>query len=620
MEPRGSGRHGLTVAYGASLSRTSVADLDVVRQPSDVLRFLEEVSAAPFLALDTETSGLDPHTDRVLLIQFGTADRQLLVDAQSVGPDVIRAIFHPDRVVVLHNATFDLKMLWSLAGEASGLASARIADTQLSEQLLRNGRKSDVVMQGYALKALAERYAGMELDKTIRQGFYGIQSLEELSSTELYYAARDVEATWKVYAQQLPELERDGLLRVSAIEGAAAPAFAQMEWRGFAIDRDAWAARIEEAKVTMQRYKKELDYELRAVVDRDLFGETTLNYDDDEEVSAAMAKLGVELRSLRRESLLANGHPAAITLARYREYKKVVASYGEGFLAHVHPETGRLHPRFRALGASTGRTSCSEPNLQSVPADSDFRACFSAGSGRRIITADYATAELRILAEVSQDPVFLEALARGEDLHSRVARRLFGVDVSKTERPELRARAKTINFGLVYGMSAAGLARQLDVDEAEASRLLDAYFRAFPKIRAYLRDSADQALRRGYAETLGGRRLWFTDMRRDGRDEGTLTRVAMNMPIQGTSADMVKLAMARMVRRFAEDGLDAHLVNMVHDEIVVEAAESDVDAVSAVVRSALESAGEDLMPSVPSVVDLDVGLGWSKTAEPLIGS
>jgi DNA polymerase-1 len=590
-----------------------VTEPQVVRDPSAVSRFLDEVALAPFLALDTETSGLDPHADKVLLIQFGTADRQLLIDAEAVGPAEIRAIFQPERIVVMHNATFDLKMLWSTYGDAAGLATARVADTQISEQLLRNGRKSDVVMQGYGLKALAERYAGMELDKTIRQGFYGIRSIAELSDTELYYAARDVEATWKVFAQQLPELERDGLLRVAALEGAAAPAFAQLEWRGFGIDPDAWKQRIEEAKAAVDRYRKELDWELRSVADRDLFGATTLNYDDDAEVLDALGKLGVAVGSVRRDALEAAGHPAATALAGYREHRKVVSTYGEAFLAHRHATTGRLHARFRALGASTGRTSCSDPNLQNIPSQSEFRSCFRAAEGRVLITADYSAAELRILAEMSEDPVFIEAFHRGEDLHSRVARRVFGVDVSKTERPELRERAKVISFGLVYGMSAGGLAHELDISEPDAEGLLEAYFRAFPRIRAFLRESAQTALRRGFAETLTGRRLWFTDMRRDGRDESALSRLAKNMPIQGTSADMSKLAMGRMVGRFFEAGVDAFLVNMVHDELVVEAAAADADRAAEIVRSSMVSAGRELLRSVPTEVEVRVGQAWSKT-------
>lgn len=589
-----------------------VADVDVIRDPSEVARFIESMSDAPFIALDTETSGLDPHDDTLLLIQFGTATSQALVAADAVEAHHLAPIFRPDRIVVMHNATFDLKMLWNRYGDELGLAKARIADTQATEKLLRNGRKSDVVMQGFALKTLAERYAGMELDKSIRQGFYGLASVDELSEAELYYAARDVEATWKVFAEQLPQVEKDKLVRVCALEGAASLGFAQMELTGIAIDTRAWEVQLEKARTGSADARKELDREFWEVADRDLFGGTTLNYDSDDEVLGALAKLGVALTTTRREVLLATGHPAAAKLAEYREHQKTVSTYGDAFLAHVHKKTGRLHPRFRSIGARTGRASCAEPNLQNIPSGSAFRECFSAPSGRKIITADYAGAELRIIAEASGDPVFLRTFLDGGDLHATVASRLFKKPVTKTENPELRARAKAINFGLAYGMGSQGLARQLGVDDREGERLLEAYFRAFPKIRGYLEASAREALRRGYAETMGGRRFWLLDMRREGREEHTIVRVAKNMPVQGTNADMTKLAMARIVVALDDAKLDGKLVNMVHDELVVEASEADAEAVRDVVVREMRSAGAEFVKRIEMEVDAKIDDAWAK--------
>ncbi len=582
----------------------------VIREPSGVAAFLAEVSNAPFLALDTETAGLDPHQDELLLVQFGTASRQALVDPRAVGAEALAAIFHPDRVVVLHNASFDLKMLFHRFGSALRLGSARIADTMLAEQILRNGRKSDVVMQGFSLKALAERYAQMELDKSVREGFYGATSLDRLTEAELAYAERDVEATWKVFARQLPELERDGLLKTCAIEGQAQLGFAQLEHTGCPFDADAWRALVADASARGGEVRRELDAHFAAVADRDLFGELTLDYDDDEQVLAALRKLGVDPGTVRREVLQSVGHPAAAALAVYREHRRLVTTYGEGFLGHVHPKTGRLHPRFKSGAATSGRASCSEPNLQSIPAGSRFRQCFRASADRRLVTADYAAAELRIIADRSGEPYFLDALCRGDDLHARVATRLFGREVSKTVRPDLRARAKAINFGIVYGMGPSGLAGQLGCRLREAEQLLDAYFRAFPRVRDTLESTARQSLERGYAETVAGRRHWLTDLRRDGADEASLSRVARNMPIQGTNADMVKVAMARLVRAFEESGLDAKLVNMVHDELVVETAETEAEAVAALVRREMVSAGAEFVKRVPMTVETHISESW----------
>ena len=385
--------------------------MDVKRLGSgrDVATFLESVASAPFLAVDTETSGLDPRTDRLLLVQFGTADRQGVADASTVTASDLNPIFRADRPVVFHNAKFDVEMLWSAYGRGLAIERAQIVDSMLAECLLRNGCGSELPTRGFSLEALASRYAGMALDKSVRRSFVGASSSWELSEAELAYAARDVEATWKVFASQLPLLERDGLLRALAIEGAAVSAFADMELRGVPFDGAGWRgilARETEARAVAMA---ELDRAFEKVADVDLFGKSTLAYDSDAAMLGALGALGIVVASTRREVLAATGHPAAIALARYREHQKLVSTYGESFLSHVHPKTGRIHGRFHSMGAITGRASCRDPNLQNVPADSAFRHCFVAPPGRKLVTADYAAAELRILAEMSGDPVFTEA-------------------------------------------------------------------------------------------------------------------------------------------------------------------------------------------------------------------
>lgn len=595
-----------------ALSRQVSATLEVIREAEPLRRFLASVSDAAFLALDTETTGLDPYVDRMLLIQVGTAERQALIDAQALGAAAVRELLAANRLVVMHHAKFDLKMLAALCGDEADLSALPVMDTMLAEQLLKNGRRNDVAAQGFGLQALADRYAGMGLDKTVREGFIAAPSVDALGEVELRYAMRDVEATWKVFAAQLPLLERDGLLRTAAIEGAASWGFAEMERSGMPIDATAWAQLVAEADRERIEAKKQLDRHFASVLNFDLFGVGDLNYESDQELIEAFAKLGIALSSTRREVLLSTGHPAAAAVVEYREHQKIVSTYGQRFLEHVHPKTGRLHPSFKPIGATSGRVSCSEPNLQNIPARSRFRACFRAAPGRRLITADYGAAELRILAEMSGDPVFVRTFHEGGDLHAIVAARIFGKPVSKTENPELRARAKAINFGLAYGMGAQGLANQIGAPLDEAERLLERYFQAFPAIRGYLERSAHEALRRGYAETLAGRRQWFNDLVSNQADEGTKLRIAKNMPIQGTNADMTKVAMARIVRALGEKKLDGRLVNMVHDELVVEAGEGDAEAVRQVVVSEMISSGAEFVRRVPIEVEAHIAEAWQK--------
>ena len=587
--------------------------LDLLRTADAVRSFLETVSDAPFLALDTETTGLDPHADRLLLLQIGTATAQALVDAQAAGPDVVRVILEATeakgRVVVLHHAKFDLKMLASFAPEAD-LSRLPVMDTMLSEQALLNGRKAHLLGAGFGLAALAERYAGMGLDKTVREGFVAAPNVDALGEVELRYAARDVEATYKVFAAQVPLLADEGLTRIAAIEGAASWAFAAMEHAGMPVDAVAWGSIVDQADREKALARKVLDVEFKEVIGFDLFGYGNLNYDSDQEVIDALGRLGVKLDSTRREVLESTGHPAAIALVGYREHQKIISTYGRRFLEHIHPRTGRIHSSFKPIGAITGRASSSEPNLQNIPASSRFRSCFKAPPGKKIIAADYSGAELRILAEMSSDPVFMRTFIEGGDLHAIVASRIFDTPVSKTERPELRARAKAINFGLAYGMGAGGLAAQIGVATAEAEQLLEAYFRAFPAIRGYLDRTAHEALRKGFCTTLAGRKHWFADLVSSGADEGARVRVAKNMPIQGTNADMIKLAMARIARALAEEKLDGRLINMIHDELVIEAGEGDVERVTAIVKREMISAGAAFVRRIPVEVDVHVGDVW----------
>jgi DNA polymerase-1 len=515
-------------------------------------------------------------------------------------------------LVVLHHAKFDLKMLGSLTGDRETLAKARVADTMLAEQVLRNGRSAAAQIPSVGLAALAQRYAGMELDKTVREGFISARSAEELGEAELAYARRDVEATWKVFAAQLPQIAQDGLLRAVAIEGASAWAFAEMELRGMPIDVGAWRKVIAHASAGKTAARAALDREVKDVVDRDLFGNTSINYESDQEVLAALQRLGVSLESTRREVLLATEHPAALALVSYREHQKIVSTYGERFLEHVHSTTGRIHSTFKPVGAITGRAASAEPNLQNIPHGSEFRESFRAPEGRKLITADYSGAELRILAQVSADPVFIQTFHEGGDLHAIVASRMFNKPVSKTENPELRARAKAINFGLCYGMGAQGLANQIGLSVQDAEVLLERYFRAYPAIREYLERSAREALRRGWSETLSGRRYWFNDLFRASADEASRVRVAKNMPIQGTNADMTKMAMARIARSLAERRLDGFLVNMVHDELVIDASDGDAEAVREVVVEQMRAAGSEFVKRVPIEVDAKISDVWEK--------
>ncbi len=419
----------------------------------------------------------------------------------------------------------------------------------------------------------------------------------------------------------LARLDDNGHKRVARLECLVTRAFAAVEHRGLPIDIDLWQRLVdgEKAKVASAR---QLVFELAGEhVVRDLFGVPDLNLDSDVDVRALLSRAtGQNLESTSKHLLAQLKHPLADAVLAYREPWKIVSTYGDSFLDYAERPAaldadgrriGRIRSNFVPLGASTGRVACREPNLQNLPKDQRFHDALRAPAGRQLITADYATCELRIVAELAEDPVFVAAFDRGEDLHSTVATSMFGVKVSKTENSELRQRAKAINFGLVYGMGPGALASSLGVDRAAGEELLARYFKTFPRIRDYLDGAVDLALRKGYSETVLGRRLVY-DKAVVAADNarGELSRIMKNMPIQGTSADMTKLAMVRIHERLAGSSDDAGIVNTVHDELVVECRTDDAERIAVLVREEMEGAHTALLRRVPPLVEVHVGAVW----------
>ncbi len=574
----------------------------VIRDESGLKEVVGRLMDRPILACDLETTGLDPHRDTVLLVQLGDDRLQVAIDARAL-PDLspLKDVLERDGLTVFHNAQFDLKFLKTL-----GLEVSRPQDTMILEILLAGGRK----VGPRTLKACCERRVGLSLDKAERTSFMNYEGA--LTDAQIAYGLADVLATYHLFLQQGSKIQASGLSRVAQIEGAATDAFAELEYRGFNLDRDAWLELIEETRIGKKRALEKLRGAVASVVVPDLFGHVDVDFDSEPDVRDLFARLGHEyLPDLTRRSLSRLDHPFASALLEYRDHQQLLSAYGEGFLSHIHPVTGRLHPRFKQLGASTGRCACEAPNLQSIRSEARFRYAFRAPAGRLLVTADYSACELRILAELSSDPRFLKAFDDDSDLHSIVAASMFDKPVSKTVNEDLRERAKAISFGLCYGMGAGGLARQLDVSTEEAERLLTRYFETYPRVRAWLEESATASLAQGYCETLAGRRLYL-DGAEDPERRPQLTRQAKNMPIQGTSADITKLAMARLTRALRREGLDAFLVNCVHDELVVECKESEAEAVATLVKKEMVAAGEVFLRKVPTVVDVQVASYWAK--------
>jgi DNA polymerase-1 len=333
-----------------------------------------------------------------------------------------------------------------------------------------------------------------------------------------------------------------------------------------------------------------------------------LNLNSPQQITDAFKSLGIDLPDTKVWTLLKVDHPAAKALLHYRELQKKLGTYLETYPKFIHPKTGRIHANFLQCRVPTGRLSCTNPNVQQIPHEDEFRRCFVAEEGNTLVIADYSQIELRILAEVSEDPAFVQAFQKGEDLHRLTAATMYGVTMEEVTKDQ-RSAAKRINFGLMYGRGARSLSAQLGTDEDRGRQLIDEYFANYPKVQRFLQRTANRATRDRTLRTLAGRVRKFgnspvTD------DRGAMRREAMNYPIQGAASDIAKLALSYVRRELK--GTDARLINSIHDEFVVECAEELAPEVSEKMKRAMTRAGEKLLNKVPVEVEVAVSREWTK--------
>ncbi|HEY8552104.1 MAG TPA: DNA polymerase I [Thermaerobacter sp.] len=407
------------------------------------------------------------------------------------------------------------------------------------------------------------------------------------------------------------EIAARGLERVyREIELPLVPVLAAMEEAGIAVDR----RQLEELGRLFTRRSQELAEQIY-----ELAGER-FNINSTQQLGQILferlglpvvkkTKTGYSTDAEVLETLAAK-HPIAELVLEYRSLVKLQGTYVDGLAEHIGPD-GRIHTTFQQTVAATGRLSSTHPNLQNIPIRDEpgrsLRRAFVAPPGHRLVAADYSQIELRVLAHYSGDPGLLEAFARGQDVHARTASEIFGVPLERVT-PEQRRVAKAVNFGLAYGQTDFGLARALRIDRADARRFMDRYFERYPGVKRYMEETVRRARQEGEVSTLLGRRRPVPEIRhRVYHIRQNAERVAINTPIQGTAADIMKLAMIRVHRALAEEGLRARIVLQVHDELLVEAPEDEVPAVAALLRREMEGA---FALAVPLVVEVKAGANW----------
>lgn len=563
------------------------------------------ISSHSVIGVDTETTSLSPFQGAVRLLQLATPEQSFVIDLFQLPAFKHRGLREllssAQPVKVFHNAKFDLKMLL----HHFDLEVRGLFDTLLASQLIGAGRSEG----GHGLAAVSDRHLGELVDKSMQVSDWS----GRLTGEQYEYAAKDAELMLPLYEKLSAALRELSLEEVAKIEFECVLPIAAMELAGMALDADCWRGLVVNLERAHDVLSDQLKRELAAGIPQlTLFGEPpNINLDSPTQVTDALAHMGIKVEGTRSWQLqpLSRDHPAIEKLLEYRSVQKLLSSYGLALLEHINPVTGRIHADFRQMGATGGRMSCSDPNLQQVPNTPEYRSCFRAPAGRKLVIADYSQIELRILADWSQDTALVKALLSGEDLHCVTASQMFGISLEQVSKDQ-RAAAKQLNYGIMYGLGAQGLGARIGCSLEEAEGLLRKYFEAYSGVAAFLRDAADRAVGDRESRTRSGRLIYFSFDANDRSQVGATQRLGKNAPIQGSSADIIKRALALLYD--ALKPIDAEIVNCIHDEIVVEAADDQAEECAAILDREMIAAAREFIRSVPVTVDIAIGEAWLK--------
>lgn len=556
----------------------------------------------------------------------------------------------------------------------TGIVLNNIFDTMLAYRLLTSGRiengqggyvpagfrdKNKKIFPYKSLKFLCEKYLGLTLNKEIRKSFTDNQYTKEYTKQQLEYAAQDVLVLHPLCDILSEALIKEDLINTALLEFQFVRPCAEMELNGVYINKDKWRYIIDCARVEAEHISSKIMKLVMPLSDQNtLFGATTVNIKSQPQLLDIFYKLGYELESTDEKVLKKCDHPLADYVLEFRAYEKLISTYGEAILKKIYKTTNRLHFTLHQLGADTGRLSSEKPNIQNIPNDIEepnsnvilsFRDCFEAEEDNVILTADYSQVELRILAEVSQDPKFLEIFRSGHDLHIITSQQVFRytdseldiyLAIKKKDKPNIclenlfshkeiiiykkihdyRTKTKTINFGIVYGLSAWSLAERFKMPESEAEKILNNYFHTYSGIKKWLNNNGHEAVVNRYAKTLLGRKKYFTlansdDEKMFRRSKAAIRRMGNNAVIQGTNADITKEALINLQEVY-DDIPGAKILFTVHDEIVSECPETITERVAKIKAEVMKKAFHRFIKTVPvgkdDIVLVTAASHWSK--------
>ena len=581
-----------------------------------LLSLTAELSVQDSFCFDTETTGLDTFTAELVGLSFSWKAHEawyVPVPAKRSEAEVIiqrfKNVLEDPRIIkVGQNIKFDALVLKKYGINVSG----PLFDTMVAHHLVQPGLKHnmDYLAETYL------NYAPVSIETLIGPKGKGQKSMRDVPVEQVKeYAAEDADITWQLKEPLQKELEKEGLVSFFRdVEMPLLSVLLDMEARGVKIDVDElnrYADELRERLVELEKKIIDLAGIEFNINSPKQVGEVLFNR---LKIDAKVGKTKSGQYSTNEEVLqkMKDSHPVIALILEQRGLKKLLSTYVEALPQLVLKETGRLHTSYNQAIVVTGRLSSSNPNLQNIPIrDEDGReirkAFVAEGENCLFLSADYSQVELRLMAHLSEDPHLIEAFKRGEDIHAATAARIYKVDLKEVSS-DMRRKAKTANFGIIYGISAFGLADRLNIPRGEAKSLIDGYFDNFPGVKAYMEQCVRLAREKGYVETFFGRKRYLPDINsRNAVVRGVAERNAINAPIQGTAADIIKIAMVAIQQRLKDEGLKSKMILQVHDELNFEVFKPELDKVKALVKEAMESA---VKLKVPLVVDMGVGKNW----------
>jgi len=617
------------VAEVSGVPALASAEPTIVDDPALLATVVAECRRASLVALDTETTSLDPlRADLVGMslavapgrswylpfahvapdgeLAGGTAP-QNLPPLTSAGLAPLRELLSDPRV---HKAGHNVKYDWLVLRRAGVELAGVTYDSMLASFVLDPGRRSHAIdeLVRDRLSLVMRTYPELVGRGKSQRPFAAVPVADAAR-----YCAADSEMVLRLRAAFQPELEDHQLVQLlDTIELPLLPVLVDMEWRGVRIDVE----RLGEISRTFARELAELERSIYRAAGTDFNINSTpqlrhVLFDKIQLPVLKKTKTGASTDYEVLEQLAAAGHEVPKLLIEYRELSKLKSTYVDALPGFINPATGRIHTSFNQTGAATGRLSSSDPNLQNIPVRTArgeaIRRAFVAPPGALLLTADYSQIELRLLAHLSGDPAFVRAFEQGGDIHRQTAAIIFGVPQEQVTS-EMRARAKTINFGTIYGQGPFALARQLGITQEEARAFIQEYFTRFAGVRAWLDRTVVEAREKGYVETLFGRRRYVPELKdRNYNIRAFGERTATNSPLQGSAADLIKIAMVRIAAALTAGGLASRMILQVHDELVLEVPAREVSIATELVKRHMERAA-DLR--VPLVVTVGVGMNW----------